>query len=184
MTFPDNSDGTRRDPKAELGPVNRTTPDATYLLPHLHDLEALKVVESPPLLHGRTLLCPCALVELLLDLVLLPLLRNVTDTAGAGKLGNDDRCEGEFGKGDLLAGDGGLLGRTIDENLCLCERLNSNRNTGIPYTLVVNDLDNGSQATLVLALVEEDHTANLDQPPGARCDFGVTHFVGCAANEC
>ena len=116
--------------------------------------------------------------------MLLPLLCDVTDTAGTGKLGDDDGCEGEFGKSDLLAGDGGLLGRTIDENLCFCEPLNSIRAAGFPYTLVVNDLDNGSQATLVLALVEEDHTADLDQPPGARCDFGVTHFVGCAAKEC
>ena len=82
---------------------------ATYLLPHLHDLEALKVVQSPPLLHSRTLLGPCALVELLLDLVLLPLLRDVADTAGAGKLGDDNGCQRQLGERDILAGNGGLL---------------------------------------------------------------------------
>jgi hypothetical protein len=81
----------------------------TYLLPHLHDLEALKVVQSPPLLHSRTLLGPCALIELLLDLVLLPLLCDVTDTAGTGQLGDDNGCEGQFGERDFLARDGGLV---------------------------------------------------------------------------
>ena len=90
---------------------------ATYLLPHLHDLEALKVVQSPPLLHSRTLLGPCALVELLLDLVLLPLLRNVADTGGAGQLGDDDGGEGELGEGDFLTGNGRLLGGTINKDL-------------------------------------------------------------------
>lgn len=116
--------------------------------------------------------------------MLLPLLRDVADTAGAGKLGDDDGCEGELGEGDFLAGDGGLLRRTIDENLCRCEPRNLHKVPGSPYTLVVNDLDDGSKATLVLTLVEEDHTADLDQPPGARGNFCVTHFVGCAANEC
>jgi hypothetical protein len=113
------------------------------LLPHLHDLEALKVVESSPLLESRALLGPCALVELLLNLVLLPLLRDVADTAGAGKLGDDNGREGEFRKRNFLAGDGGLLGGTIDEDLYLCEPLhNSNRIARNPYTLVVDDLDN------------------------------------------
>jgi hypothetical protein len=90
---------------------------ATYLLPHLHDLESLKVVQSPPLLHRRALLSPCALIELLLNLVLLPLLCDVADTAGTGKLGDDDGSEGELGERDLLAGDESLLGGTIDKHL-------------------------------------------------------------------
>lgn len=45
---------------------------------------------------------------------------------------------------------------------------------------MVDDLNNGGEAALVDTLVEEDYTADLDQPPGARCDVGVTHFVGCA----
>ncbi len=114
--------------------------------------------------------------------MLLPLLRDVADTAGAGQLGNDDRCKGEFGKRDFLAWDGGLLGGTIDEDLYLCEPLNSTRIAEPPYTLVVNDLDDDSEAALELTLVEEDHTADLDQPPGARCDFGVTHFVDMCCN--
>jgi hypothetical protein len=117
-----------------------------------------------------------------LDLVLLPLLRDVANTGGAGQLGDDDGCKRKFGKRDFLARDGGLLRGTIDEDLCLCEPLNSTRIADSPYTLVVNDLDNGSEAALVLALVEENHTADLDQPPGARCDFGVTHFVDMCCN--
>lgn len=91
----------------------------TYLLPQLHDLEALKVVQTPSLSERRALLGPCAVIKLLLDLVLLPLLRDVADTAGARKLGDDDGCEGELCEGDFLADDGGLLRGTVDENLVL-----------------------------------------------------------------
>lgn len=153
----------------------------THLLPQLQDLEPLEVVQLPPLLERSALLGPGALVELLLDLVLLPLLRNVTDTGGAGQLGDDDRSEGELGEGNFLTGDGGLLGGTINKDLCLsaaaflrCSLCRA------AYALVVDDLDNGGQTTLVDTLVEEDDTADLDQPPGARCDVGVTHFVDCA----
>ena len=118
----------------------------------------------------------------MLDLVLLPLLRDVAVTRGTGKLGDDDGCKGEFRKRDFLARDRGLLGGTLEEDLCLCEPLNSTRIADSPYTLVVNDLDNGSETALEWTLVEEDHTADLDQPPGARCDFGVTHFVGMCCN--
>lgn len=92
---------------------------SSYLLPHLHDLEPLKVVQSPPLLERRALLGPCALVELLLDLVLFPLLRNVADTGGARKLGDDDGGKGELCKRNLLSGNGGLLGGTINKHLLL-----------------------------------------------------------------
>jgi hypothetical protein len=89
----------------------------TYLLPHLHDLESLKVIQSSPLLHRRALLSPCAVVKLLLDLVLFPLLRNVANTGGTGELGNDDGGKRELCECDLLAGDGGLLGGTINKHL-------------------------------------------------------------------
>jgi hypothetical protein len=52
-----------------------------------------------------------------------------------------------------------------------------------PYTLVVDDLNDGGEPALVLAFVEEDDTADLDQPPGARCDIGVTHFVGMCCTQ-
>ena len=66
----------------------------------------------------------------------------------------------------------------------MCELLHRVYVAGPAYTLVVDDLDDGSQAALVDTLVEEDHTADLDQPPGARCDIGVTHFVGMCCGEC
>lgn len=93
--------------------------EVTHLLPQLHDLEPLEVVQLPPLLERSALLGPGALVELLLDLVLLPLLRNVADTGGTGQLGDDDRGERELGEGDFLTGNGGLLGGTINKDLLL-----------------------------------------------------------------
>ena len=154
---------------------------ATHLLPDLHDLEALKVGELPPLLELSTLLGPAALCPLLLNLVLLPLLCDKATSGGAGQLGDDDGGEGELGEGNLLTGDGGLLGGTIDKDLSgsvTAFLLYSGR--GAPYALVVNDLDNGGETALVDTLVEEDDAADLDQPPGTRCDVGVTHFVGYA----
>jgi hypothetical protein len=67
---------------------------------------------------------------------------------------------------------------------CVCELVHRVYTAGLAYTLVVDDLDDGSQATLVDTLVEEDHAADLDQPPGARCDIGVTHFVGMCCGGC
>ena len=92
---------------------------ATYLLPQLHDLEPLEVVQLPPLLERSALLGPGALVELLLDLVLLPLLRDVANTGSTRQLGDNNRGKGELGKGDFLTGDRGLLGRTINKDLLL-----------------------------------------------------------------
>lgn len=46
------------------------------------------------------------------------------------------------------------------------------RSPGIPtYALVVDDLDDGSQAAFVLAGAEEHDAANLDAPPVARLDI-------------
>jgi hypothetical protein len=81
--------------------------------------------------------------------VLFPLLRDVADTALAGKLGDDDGREGEFRERNLLAGNGGLLGGTVDEDLCLCKLPNSDQIAKSPYTLVVDDLDNRGQPALV-----------------------------------
>ena len=90
---------------------------STYLLPQLHDLEPLEVVQLPPLLERSALLGPGALVELLLDLVLLPLLRNETNTGATRQLGDDDGGQGELGEGNLLAGNGGLLGGAVNKDL-------------------------------------------------------------------
>ena len=38
----------------------------------------------------------------------------------------------------------------------------------IPYTLVVDDLNDGCQLSIVLAALEEDDAADLDVPPLAR----------------
>lgn len=62
-----------------------------------------------------------------------------------------------------------------------CKQLHFAPELRASYALVVDDLDNGGEAALVDTLVEEDDTADLDQPPGTRCDVGVTHFVDCAA---
>jgi hypothetical protein len=99
--------------------TSHTPGGASYLLPHLHDLEPLEIVQTPPLLHGRTLLGPCAVVELLVYLRLLPLLSDVADTGRAGQLGDDDGEEGELCERNLLSGNGRLLGGTIDEHLSM-----------------------------------------------------------------
>lgn len=155
---------------------------ATDLLPELHDLEALEVGELPPLLELSTFLGPAALCPLLLNLMLLPLLCDKATSGGAGQLGNDNRGEGHLGEGDGLARHGGVLGGTVDKHLISSER---RTRTGIaitPYTLVVDDLNDGGYPSIVLAAAEDDDAADLDQPPGARCDISVTHFDGMCCN--
>ena len=155
---------------------------ATHLLPELQDLEALEVVELPPLLELSALLGPAALGPLLLDLVLLPLLCDKATSGGAGQLGNDDGGEGHLGEGNSLARHGGVLGGTVDKHLISCERRKRAGIARTPYTLVVDDLDDGGYPSIVLAAAENDDAADLDQPPGARCDIGVTHFDGMCCN--
>lgn len=91
--------------------------EETHLLPQLQHLEALEVVELPPLLELGALLCPSALLELGVHLGLLPLPLNGTDTAGTGKLGDHDGSEGNVGEGGGMTGDGALLGGSINEDL-------------------------------------------------------------------
>lgn len=115
----------------------------THLLPELHDLEALKVGELPPLVELDALLGPGALGPLLVDTLLLPLLGNETTSGTAGKLGNDDGGERHLGEGDCVAGDGGVLGGTVNKHLTSCERRAKIGIAIISYTLVVDDLNNG-----------------------------------------
>jgi hypothetical protein len=120
-----------------------TQGEITHLLPELHNLEALEVVELLPLLELGALLGPGALGPLLVNLLLLPLLGNETTSGSAGKLGDDDRGERHLGKGDCVAWDGCVLGRTVNEHLASCERRAGTGIARISYTLVVDDLDNG-----------------------------------------
>jgi hypothetical protein len=78
---------------------------ATNLLPELHDLESLKVVELLPLLVLGALLCPCGLCPLLVHLGLCPCRLDGADSGSAGKLGENDRGEGEVGESCGVAGD-------------------------------------------------------------------------------
>lgn len=156
----------------------------THLLPELHDLETLEVVELPALVELLALLGPGACVECLLDLLLRPLLLDESTAGGTGQLGEDDGCEGKVGESGGVTGDGGLLGGAIDEHLyCLCEHLDRRQNRNSwpeTYALVVDDFHDGRQPTLVRAGAEQHDAADLDQPPLARCDIGVTHFdEGC-----
>jgi hypothetical protein len=115
----------------------------THLLPELHDLEALEVVELLPLLELGALLGPGALGPLLVNLLLLPLLGNETTSGSAGKLGDDDRGKRHLGECDCVARDGCILGGTVNKHLGFCERRAETGIRGISYTLVVDDLDNG-----------------------------------------
>lgn len=110
--------------------------------------------------------------------MLLPLLCNEATSGGARELGNDDRGEGDLGESDGLAGHWGVLGRAVDEHLSSCERRARSNIAIAAYTLVVDDLDDGGYPSIVLAAAEDDDAADLDQPPGARCDISVTHFDG------
>lgn len=61
---------------------------------------------------------------------------------------------------------------------CICEFPGpQNRSSGRrTYALVIDDLDDGRQTSVVRASAEEDDTAELDLPPLGSCDAGVTHF--------
>ena len=109
--------------------------------------------------------------------MLLPLLRDVAVTRGTGKLGDDDGCKGEFRKRDFLARDRGLLGGTLEEDLCLCEPLNSTRIANFPYTLVVDDLSDGCELAGVGAGNKQHNAADLHEPPLACRNFNAAHFV-------
>lgn len=143
----------------------------TDLLPQLQNLEALEVVELPPLLELNALLCPGALVELGVHLGLLPLLLEGTDTASTGKLVDHDRSKGDVGESSGVTGDGALLGGSINEHLEIRKWSARIYLAKAPYTLVVDDLDDGCQATVVLAAVEADDPPNLDVPPRTGRDF-------------
>ena len=163
-------------------PKEQSVFKVTHLLPQLHDIEALEVVELLPLLELNTLLGPVVLRPLLLNLVLLPLLCDKAAAGAAGKLGNDDRSEGDLGERDGLARDWGFLGGTVDEHLTSCQRRARFGIAEAPYTLVVDDLHDGGYPSVVLAAAEDDDTADLDQPPRARCDISVTHFDDFCCN--
>lgn len=91
----------------------------TYLLPEAHDLEALEVVEVSPLGDLLTLLGVVAVVELLLDLLGLPLLLDGGGAGGAGELLDDEAGErdgrerGGVARNRRLGGGGG----TVDKDL-------------------------------------------------------------------
>lgn len=89
------------------------------LLPQSHDLESLEVGESPSLCAlvpalGEWCFCP-----LLLDFLCLPLCGQWTVSDGAGNLLHDNRRESDVGElcGVTWDGEGGIFGRTINENL-------------------------------------------------------------------
>jgi len=65
-------------------------------------------------------------------------------SGATGQLGDHDRGESGVSQGDALTSDLGA----IDKG-----------------PLVVNDLDNSSELAGVLALVDKDDTANLDESP-------------------
>lgn len=119
----------------------------THLLPQLHDLESLEVVQLPPLLELGALLGPRALRVLVINLVLFPLGLDESVTGSAREFRDDDRCEGKVAERGRLSWDGSLRRWSINEHLILCEQLRSSLNNTSAqdaYTLVVDDLDNGS----------------------------------------
>ena len=95
----------------------------TNLLPEAHDLEALEVVEVPPLGLLSALLGVVAVVELALDLLGLELLLEGDSASATGELLDNEAGEGQVGERSGVAGDGGLDGGsgTLNEDLsCSC----------------------------------------------------------------
>lgn len=96
---------------------------STHLLPEAHDLETLEVVEVPPLGGLLTLLGVVAVVELLFDLLGLPLLPEGGGAGATGQLLEDEAGERQVRERSGLAGNDvlGVGGGTLNENLC-CTR--------------------------------------------------------------
>ena len=95
----------------------------THLLPEAHNLEALEVVEVSPLGDLLALLGVVAAVELLLDLLGLPLLLEGDGASSAGELLEDEAGERQARERSGVARDGGLDGGsgTLNEDLsCSC----------------------------------------------------------------
>lgn len=91
----------------------------THLLPQAHDLETLKVVEVPPLLGLLTLLGELAVVELLLELLGVPLLLESGGAGATGELLKNEAGEGQVRERSGVTGDNslGAGGGTLDEDL-------------------------------------------------------------------
>lgn len=91
----------------------------TNLLPEAHNLEALEVAEVSPGGDLGALLGVVAAVELLLDLLGLPLLLERGGASSARKLLEDEAGERQVGEGLGVAGDNSLGGGggTIDKDL-------------------------------------------------------------------
>ena len=93
-----------------------------------------------------------------------------------------------------------LLSGKVENSLCIA--ISSTSNLGNPNAagiavntvaivkelwwcfgpFVYDDLNDGGYPSIVLAAAEDDDAADLDQPPGARCDISVTHFDGMCCN--
>jgi hypothetical protein len=91
----------------------------TNLLPEAHDLEALEVVEVPPLGLLSALLGVVAVVELALDLLGVPLLLEGGSASSTGELLNNEASERDARERGGVAGDRGLDGGsgTLNEDL-------------------------------------------------------------------
>lgn len=102
-------------------------------------------------------------------------------TSGAGELLNNDGSEGDVGDRDGLAVDEVLLlrVRSLDENLRVGESAYApgyRPSGGSSYALVVDNLADGGELALVLAVVEENDTADLNEAPLRGDDGCFTHF--------
>lgn len=121
------------------------------------NLEALKVRELTATLALSDLLSPGRLVPLLLDLGRLPLLGNDGGAGSTRQLGDDVLGQSNMAKVGTVAGDASL--GAVHED-----------------TLVVNDLDNGSELTSVGTTVDQNNATKLDLAPVNALDF--RHWYG------
>jgi hypothetical protein len=159
------------------------------LLLESHNLEAVEVGQVLPSLDLLTLLGPVALLPLGVDLVLLPKLLDGTVSGATDEALNNELGEQALGQGNGLSGDSQsrVGGRTVDENLCKKSRLILH--SSLPgfagydktYSLVVNDLDDGSKsASEGVVSVDGNNATNLNEAPVGSLNHCFAHCDRCS----
>ena len=162
------------------------------MLLQTHNLEPVEVGERLTALLLELLLGPVGFLPLGINAIGFPGLLDGTRPRAAGKLRDHDGSEEGPGEGDDAAGCGELRvgGGTISEDLdsqhftllllfalqFVCDASDSCRSSravglGCTYALVVDNLDNSGQA----AILELQHTANLDPAPRSRFNVDLCH---------
>lgn len=115
----------------------------SYLSLELLELESVKVAKTSTGLAGLQLLGPAGLVPGIESIVLLKVLGNSSLASGTGKTLDDERSQSKASESVSLTSDTGS--RAVNQS-----------------TAVINNVDNDSELTAVLTVVDKDETADLN----------------------